>query len=234
VRYRQGQSAPEGRERYRDDVVGIRFGTRGWFEEKAMRCLRPLLICFLWFWCAGAIAGEPGEVVQNTTDQVLARVQSEKDQLRANPGQMYGLVSELIFPHFDFPIMSQWVLGEHWKSAAEGERARFIEQFRMLLVRTYAAALLEFSGQNISYPPIEQPSGKAVALVKQVIEKPGSATIPIIYRLHNKSGPWKVFDVSVDGVSLVKTYRASFGSMIGNKGLDGLLVSLEEKNKAFQ
>jgi phospholipid transport system substrate-binding protein len=180
---------------------------------------------------AGA-ASDPTQIVKSTTDQVLERVRADKAALQADPGKMYNLVSELIFPHFDFSIMSQWVLGDHWSSASEDSRAAFVEQFRKLLVRTYATALLEFSGQEITYPPVEQKGG-ATAVVKQDISQPGSSVIPIVYRLHNKTGDWKVFDVSVDGVSLVKTYRASFGSMIKDGGIDGLIASLDSKNQQY-
>lgn len=188
-----------------------------------------LLILALTFNLATA-AEDPSVIVQSTTARVLERVQSEKAVLQADPAKMFNLVSELIFPHFDFAIMSQWVLGEHWSSAEESARQNFVDQFRKLLVRTYATALLEFSDQEITYPPVEQKGGNT-AVVKQHISTPGSEGIPIVYRVHNKTGEWKVFDVSVDGVSLVKTYRASFGSMIRDGGLDKLIASLSNKNQ---
>ncbi|MEX2480166.1 MAG: ABC transporter substrate-binding protein [Gammaproteobacteria bacterium] len=192
-------------------------------------------LAVLLFWSMAAVqaTGEPATIVQSTTERVLERVAEDKSALREDPGRMYNLVSELIFPHFDFSIMSQWVLGDYWGGADEARREAFVEQFRKLLVRTYATALLEFSGQQISYPPIDQKGGKNTALVKQEISQPGGSSIPIVYRLHNKSGDWKVFDVSVDGVSLVKTYRASFGSMMKNGGLDGLIASLDNKNQQY-
>ena len=91
---------------------------------------------------AASAAGTPLIIVKNTTDQVIERVINERDALRDNPAQMYNLVSELIFPHFDFPIMAQLVIREHWKAADEETRAAFVEQFRKLLVRTYSIALL--------------------------------------------------------------------------------------------
>ncbi len=178
-------------------------------------------------------ADDPGAIVRATTGDVLERVQAEKESLQADPIKMYDLVAELIFPHFDFTIMSQWVLGEHWGRADEATRENFVEHFRKLLVRTYATALLEFSDQDINYPEIEQKGGTKTAVVKQEISQPGGSSIPIIYRLHNKSGAWKVFDVSVDGVSLVKTYRASFGSMIKDDGLEGLIAQLSDKVKQY-
>ena len=163
----------------------------------------------------------------------MSRIKNEKEALQADPAKMFSLVSELIFPHFDFAIMSQWVLGQHWGNSSEATRGAFVDQFRKLLVRTYATALLEFSDQAITYPPVEQKGTGKTAIVKQEISQPGSESIPIVYRLHNKSGEWKVFDVSVDGVSLVKTYRASFGSMIDDGGLDDLIASLDSKNKKY-
>ena len=191
-----------------------------------------LVAAFLLVSQAAIAAAEPLNIVKSTTDQVIDRVVSERDTLRENPGQMYNLVSELIFPHFDFPIMAQLVIREHWKAASEETRAGFVEQFRKLLVRTYSIALLEFSGQEINYPNNEgiDESAKTV-LVNQEIEQSGSKSIKLGYRLHRGSGDWKVFDVSIDGISLVKTYRASFSSLIENDGLEGLVANLAEKNK---
>ena len=192
---------------------------------------------FLWLAVFVAIAHTatameaPRDIVRNTTDQVIERIKSDRDALRADPAKMYSLVSELIFPHFDFPIMAQWVLGTSWKEADEASRAAFIEQFRKLLVRTYATALLEFSDQAITYPDNGEPQQGRTVVVRQEIEQTGSEPILLGYRLHNASGDWKVFDVAVDGVSLVKTYRASFASIIKDGGLGGLISSLSEKNK---
>jgi phospholipid transport system substrate-binding protein len=181
---------------------------------------------------AGAMAMEaPRDVIKATTDQVLMEVKSDREALRADPAKMYNLVSELIFPHFDFPIMAQWVLGSHWKDASEATRNEFIEQFRKLLVRTYATALLEFSNQTISYPDAEDTQKGKTVLVRQSIEQTGSEPIVLGYRLHKPSEQWKVLDVAVDGVSLVKTYRASFVSIIKEGGIEGLISSLSEKNK---
>ena len=178
-------------------------------------------------------ADAPVDIVRATTDSVLERVKTDKEALRADPGKMYDLVSELIFPHFDFNIMSQWVLGDSWAGADADTRAAFVEQFRKLLVRTYATALLEFSDQTIAYPEVEAATQPHTATVKQEINQPGSDTLPVVYRLHDKTGDWKVFDVAVDGVSLIKTYRASFAAAIKNDGLPALIKNLEAKNQQF-
>jgi phospholipid transport system substrate-binding protein len=200
------------------------------------RFLRVSMASFLLMVSALAFAASeapPLDIVRSTTDSVLARVKTDKDALRADPGKMYNLVSEVIFPHFDFAVMAQWVLGDSWAGASETTRTAFVDQFRKLLVRTYATALLEFSDQTIAYPDAEQTTAANTATVRQEISQPGSESIPIVYRLHNKSGDWKVFDVAVDGVSLIKTYRASFAAAIKNDGLPALIQSLEAKNQQF-
>jgi phospholipid transport system substrate-binding protein len=173
------------------------------------------------------------DVVKKTTSSVLDRVRTEKEVLRADPAKMYALVSEVIFPHFDFEIMSKWVLGGNWGEAQEELRAEFVSQYRKLLVRTYASALLEFSDQEIAYPDNADTGNVNTAVVRQNISGSGGTNLPVVYRLHNKTGKWLVFDVSVDGVSLVKTYRASFAAIIKQEGLEGLISSLESKNAQF-
>lgn len=180
---------------------------------------------------AVSAAEDAQTIVKETTAAVIERVKSEKEALRADPAKMYGVVSETIFPHFDFNIMSQWVLGEHWKSLDIAQRREFIEQFRRLLVRTYATALLEYSDQIISYPNNEASRNPKTTTVKQDIKQPSGTVLPVVYRLHNKTGAWKVFDVSVDGVSLVKTYKSSFAQVIADGGVPKLIDNLREKNK---
>ncbi len=195
----------------------------------ALVCVAVLLSGFLG---SAAAADEDAQaVVRATTTAVVERVKSEKDTLRADPAKMYGLVSDMIFPHFDFNIMSQWVLGEHWKTSDAAQRQEFVEQFRRLLVRTYATALLEYSDQSIEYPANAASRNPKTATVKQDIKQPGGTILPVVYRLHNKTGDWKVFDVSVDGVSLVKTYKSSFSQVIAEGGITKLIANLREKNK---
>ena len=172
------------------------------------------------------------ELVKSTTALVIDRIQRDKNILEADSKEMLNLVSEYVFPVFDFNIISRWVLGKAWVSADDETRQVFIDQFRKLLVRTYATALLQFSDQTIEYPEVAQKVGSRAVVVRQDIST-SNTKISIIYKLYKKAGAWRVFDVSIDGVSLVKTYRASFGSMITDQGLDGLIVMLQEKNAGF-
>ena len=174
----------------------------------------------------------PVDIIKSITDEVLNRVESDKDQLKNNPGEMYDLVSDLVFPNFDFAVMSRFVLGSFWDQADVKQKGEFIDQFRKLLVRTYASALLEFSNQTIEYPIDRNVVKEKTAKIVQVVITQGEP-ITVIYRLHNNKDKWLAFDVSVSGVSLVKTYRGSFKSIIETEGLDQLINSLKEKNKKF-
>ncbi len=198
------------------------------------KLLRILICCLVALNVNSTLAHDSASsLVKKTTGKVLENVQANRQALEADPVKMLNLVSEHIFPAFDFHVISQWVLGDAWMKADDSTRDIFTDQFRKLLVRTYATALLQFSDETITYPEVKQKPGGRTVVVMQNVSGPSMKTIPIIYRLYRKHGDWKVFDVSVDGVSLIKTYRASFGSMIRDKGLLGLITLLTEKNSLF-
>ena len=172
------------------------------------------------------------DVVRATTDQTVARLRAQKPDLQAHPEKIYDLIHELVIPHFDFPSMSKWVLGSNWRNATDAQRESFIAQFRTLLVRTYAKALLEYSDTDIRFLNSENNPNSNVVIVKTEVDQPGGGSaVPIHYRMHISDGGWKVVDVSVDGVSLVSTYRGSFASEISKGGLDNLIAKLVDRNE---
>jgi phospholipid transport system substrate-binding protein len=180
---------------------------------------------------AQAAIETPDAVVKHTSNGVIDRIKSQRAELDANPSKIYEMVNELVIPHFDFISMSRWVLGKNWKSASEAQRSDFIKQFKTLLVRTYARALLEYSGQEIKYFPVEINPKSKLALVKTEMTSDGAQPFPVSYRMHQKNETWKVVDVSVDGVSLVSTYRGSFSTQIKKNGFDSLINALTIKNE---
>jgi len=203
-----------------------------------MSNLRFALVTFVLmsFWMvlpAGAIATpNADEVVKSTTDQVVERLRGQKAELDSHPERIYEVIHELVVPHFDFQSMSKWVLGSNWKAATDDQRSAFVSQFRTLLVRTYAKALLEYSDEEIRFFPVESDPKSNLVVVRTEVNQPGGGSaIPIQYRMHVSGGEWKVVDVSVDGVSLVSTYRGSFASEIRKSGLDALIAKLSERNE---
>ena len=191
-----------------------------------------LILCFM-IGVAKAVAS-PDDVVKVTADGVISHIANNRSVLEKNPGKIYEMVDQLIIPRFDFISMSKWVLGKHWKQASEAQRSEFITQFKALLVRTYARALLEYSGQEIKYFPSEQNPKSNIAVVKTELTSASNTQLPILYRMHQKNEEWKVVDVSVDGVSLVTTYRGSFATQIKKNGFDSLLNELSKKNARLE
>lgn len=198
-----------------------------------MRQLLRLLgvLAGVMFLTGASASTSPEEVVKATTERVLERVRAEHDALKADTSRLYGLVNELIIPHFDFEASSRLVLGKHWRAASAEQRARFTEAFKQLLVRTYANALFQYADETIVFKPT-QADGEQV-VVKTEVTQQGAHPIPVNYRMHQKDGEWKAYDVFVDGISLVVTYRGDFGSRVNQSGIDGLINDLEAKNRGL-
>lgn len=168
----------------------------------------------------------------STADEVLERLESEREALDEDPGRIYSLINDVVIPHFDFVSMSKWTLGKkNWHGASEEQREQFINEFRVLLVRTYAKALLEYSNEAIQYLPGEDNPDSNLVVVKTLINQAGAKAVPIDYRMHVSGGEWKVVDIVVDRVSLVATYRGSFASEIKRNGFAALLSKLSQRNE---
>jgi len=178
---------------------------------------------------SGASEQSAQEVVRSTTEQVLAVLRKEGDGLKGNSERLYQLIDQLILPHFDFRKMSRWVLGRHWRKATEAQKQAFMEQFQGLLVRTYGQALIDYRDQKIVFLPVNAAAADTV-VVRTRIHQPGGPDIPITYKMAMEGSDWKVYDVSIDGVSLVINYRASFNQEIKRNGIDGLIRRLSSHN----
>lgn len=176
-------------------------------------------------------AQDPQALVKQTSDEVLAAVKDRKAELDAAPEKIYGLVEHIVLPHFDFVRMSKLVLGKNWRKASDAQRDAFVVQFREMLVRTYGVALLNYSGQEIRYLPTPDIGDATKASVNTEVRDNGAPPIPINYRLSLKDGEWKVFDIVIDGISLVSNYRTGFNTEIRRYGLDKLISKLNERNQ---
>ena len=197
------------------------------------RFLLSLVLATVPLFCSTAFAiTDPADIVRDTTQEVLNRVASDRDNLEANPDELFKLVDEVILPNFDFERMSRWVLGKHWRGATAEQQQRFVHEFKTLLVKTYAKALFNYSGEELVVQPVTAKDGAKTVTVKTELVRPGAnSSIPINYKMHVRDGRWKVFDVAVDGVSLVSTYRSSFAAEVRRSGIAGLIDTLLSKNQ---
>ena len=173
-------------------------------------------------------------LVEQTSNLMLAKLKEEQAVLKAEPSRLYELVNDIVLPHFDFEYMSQMVLAKHWRRAKPDQKTAFTAEFKMLLVRTYATSLKEYTDQELVYLPFRSGKDASQALVRTEIEQPGGFPIPIDYKLRDKGNGWKVFDVIIDGVSMVTNYRSSFAKEIRKSGLPSLIDTLAERNKKAQ
>ena len=173
----------------------------------------------------------PAEVlVRQTTELITTQIIQEKEAIDKDSKVLHELVNKIVLPHFDFNKMSTWVLGKYWRKANKNQKLEFTNQFRMLLVRTYANALADSADQKIDYLPIRSRKETDVT-VRTEIEQPGSFPLPINYKMYLKNSDWKVYDVNIDGISLVTNYRTSFSAEIRKSNIDGLISKLAKRNQ---
>ena len=172
----------------------------------------------------------PEQLIRETSDKVLDEMKKNAEQYKSDPQGVYDLVNTVVLPHFDFPAMTDLALGRYKDDVNEQQRPEIVNEFRMLLVRTYSSALLEYTDQVLVYLPMEGSEAEGEVTVRTEIEQAGGFPIPINYVLRNGDDGWKVLDISVDEVSLVTNYRSSFARAIKKKGIDGLIETLRSRN----
>lgn len=173
----------------------------------------------------------PDELVKSTATEVLEIVKQDKEIQAGDMKKISALAEEKILPNFNFDRVCRMVLGKHWSSASKEQKEAFKQEFRSLLIRTYASALSKYRNQVIEYKPLRmQPTDKEVT-VKTEIQQPGAQPIAVDYSLEKTPQSWKVYDIIIEGVSLVTNYRGQFGDEIRRSGMDGLIQKLVDKNK---
>ena len=169
-------------------------------------------------------------LVEAVVSGIVGELESNIDSIRDDPERLNGIVEQMILPHFDFERMSRRVVGKRWKEATADQQERFVSAFRTLLVHTYGSLLNSYDGQSHTYfDPVPRKKDGEVVVPVQVEDKNGRQ-VRVAYAMHQHGTAWKVFDVAIDGVSLMRTYRSTFRSKIAREGIDGLISSIEEKN----
>lgn len=174
----------------------------------------------------------PDALVKQTADDVLATLKSDKDVQAGNQKKIYSIAEEKILPNFDFDRVCRMVLGKNWKVATPEQQAGFQKEFRSLLLRTYASALGKYKDQVIEFKPMRADTDDNNVSVKTQIVQPGGQPIAVDYSLVKSANGWKVYDIVIEGVSLVTNYRSQFSTEIRQNGLDSLIKKLAEKNRA--
>lgn len=194
------------------------------------------LALFLTLLAAPAFAAEeaPDALVKRVTDEVLQTLRDDP-RIKAGDNQRAGeVINDKVLLHFNFRRMTALAVGRDWRQASDAQKGRLADEFRSLLVRTYANAVVSYRDQRIEYRPFRIKADDTDVLVRTLIHQAAGQPIELDYWLSKADGGWKVYDVLVAGVSLVVNYRDSFGREIRQSGIDGLIQSLVAKNRELQ
>ncbi len=171
----------------------------------------------------------PDGLIMATVREVLATVKQDKTIVH-DPSRLQALVDEKILPHFDFTRMTQLVVGRPWRAATPEQKEALVREFRAMLVRTYTSVFSAYPD-----PEVEVKSAKLLdeneATVRSIIRVSDGRVVTVDYEMRKKDGGWKAFDVTVEGISMVTSYRGSFADEIKQVGIDGLIKTLSEKNR---
>jgi phospholipid transport system substrate-binding protein len=173
----------------------------------------------------------PDALIKRISEDVMATAKSDKAIKNGDAHRVQQIVEEKILPYVDFQRTTMLATGRYWRDATDEQKKRLTEEFRSLLIYTYAGAIAQIKDQQLEYKPLRaDPSDTDVIVNTQVIQ-PRGTPIQLSYRLEKKDSGWKIYDVNVLGAWLVQAYKGSFASEIGKSGIDGLIKTLAEKNK---
>lgn len=197
--------------------------------KPSLRALVLGIVCL----AAPALAADDAPataLVRETATTVLTRLRADSSATPENPQRLYALAEEVVLPNFDFTRMSQRVLGKHWRTASPDQRQRFIVEFKTLLVRTYATAVSDYREAEIAFLPARELSPEVYRVRSTVDRGAGAPALQVDYDVYKNAEAWKVFDVAINGVSLVVSYRSGFNNDIGKLGMDGLIDQITQHN----
>lgn len=170
-------------------------------------------------------------LTQKTANQVITEIRGHQAEIKGNPKALLDIVDRVLLPHVDTERMSRLVLGRYWRRASAQQRKEFTDQFRILLVRTYAGPLSRLGDQKVDVTGTK-PGPQADELIVQSVVSGGDlGRVPVDYRVVLEGKTWKYYDLIIDGISLVNNYRGSFSQEIQNKGIDGLIRTLKSRNE---
>ena len=175
----------------------------------------------------------PDALVRKVFADVLAAIRNTPPGDRDGRERALAFAKEKILPHIDFERMTRLAVGRAWRSADARQRQELISQFSSLVTRVYSAAIDAYNGQEAQVDPLSLSPGDNDVIVRSRFAKAGAAPVEVTYAMEKTAQGWKVYDITVENVSLVITYRSQFGEEVGRNGIDGLIRSLAEKNRAL-
>ena len=171
----------------------------------------------------------PVEVLQTMTDTLLDIVRQDPDVIH-DEGRLRVIANEVIFSRVDFDTLSRWVLGKYWRTASPQQRTAFIAEFREMILRSYLRSVSSYRDNGVRFLPLRSDREKGLAVVNAVIDQPDGPVAHVTFRMRRVTDEWKIYDVAVEGISLVTTHRTSFSQQIRSDGMDSLIARLHARN----
>ncbi len=194
-----------------------------------------IVLAFVTLLASLALAQEaPDALVKQVTEEGLEIVRKDKDIQNGSAKKAIDLVDAKVIPHFNFQHMTALAVGKDWRKASPQQQEQLAAEFKTLLVRTYSNALTSYKNQKVVYKPFKMNAGDTDVLVRTEVQQPGNKPVQLDYSLEKLDAGWKVYDVSVAGISLVTNYREQFGQEVRNGGIDGLIKAIATKNKSLE
>jgi phospholipid transport system substrate-binding protein len=181
---------------------------------------------------AGTInAQDPTQMVQDIASNILKELDANRAAYRDNPQNVRALADKYLLPYFDTQYAAQLVLGKYWRTATEDQRTRFVEAFKNSMLQNYGNALVNFTANRLKVQPGRVDPGSDLATVSTTINRDDGTTVPVIYVLHKTPDGWKAWDVKIEGISYVKSFRDDFAAQIDQKGLEAVISRLQSGAK---
>jgi phospholipid transport system substrate-binding protein len=175
----------------------------------------------------------PDALVKNVTTEVVDILQKDRG-VREDRAKVIHLIETKVLPHFNFQAMTASAVGRNWDKGSAEQKGRLVEEFKTLLVRTYASALASYSSQKFDFRPLRAKSTDTDVTVNVRVLQPGQQAVTIDYDMEKRPTGWKVWDVRVGGISLVANYRTEFDNVVREGGIDGLIKTLSTKNRSLE
>jgi phospholipid transport system substrate-binding protein len=170
---------------------------------------------------------DPTQMVQDVASSILKDLDANRDAYRKDPAKVRQLADKYLLPHFDTQYSAQLVLGKYWRTATQDQRTRFVNAFKDSMLQNYGNALVEFTANRLKVQPSRVDPGSDLATVNTTITRDDGTTVPVLYVLHKTPDGWKAWDVKIEGISYVKSFRDDFAAQIDQKGLDAVIARLE-------
>jgi len=169
----------------------------------------------------------PQEIVENSAKRMLVELDANRAMYVKDPSKLDALVANVLLPNFDTEYAARLVLGQNWRTATPEQRKRFVDAFYHSLLRNYGAALVDFTADRFTILPYKGDPGSDMATVRTEVKRSSGEKIPVNFSLRKTDGVWKAWDVVIEGISYVKSFRTDFGAEIQAKGLDEVINRLE-------